>query len=181
MKVLSVMGSPNKKGNTATLVEEYLKGVKEKYNEVDINSVFLQEKQIEGCRGCDSCKRGNMRKCIIKDNMNELIELVISSDVIVLSTPIYWWNMSAQLKTFIDRLYVFDNSEWEGKRIVLLTTFGDEDEISSGAINVINSLKSMTAYLGIEFVHHYGASSGNGPVSEDKKALEEAYKLGMNL
>jgi multimeric flavodoxin WrbA len=103
------------------------------------------------------------------------------TDVIILATPVYWFNMSSQLKIFIDRMYGLDFKNFpSGKKLVLLMSFGDNDMISSGAVNISNSLKQMAKFLGMDFILEYGISS-NHTMVQKKKAFEEVQDLGMKL
>ena len=106
MKTLSILGSPKKRGNTATVLNEYLRGAQENPNTHN-QTVFLQSKNIKPCTGCDACKK-DLTTCIIEDDMQQLYESIREADVLVFATPIYWWGMSAQLKTFLDRMYALD-------------------------------------------------------------------------
>lgn len=80
--------------------------------------------------------------------MQDLYHEVVDSDVLVLGAPTYWFNMAAQLKTFIDRLYALPSGSLHGKSIVYITTFGDSDEKVSGAYNGINALQDTADYCG---------------------------------
>lgn len=181
MKVFSVLGSPNKKGNTAALLQQYLKGVEENHSDVKIIKVFLEEMNINGCKGCSACKSGKIDNCVIMDDMNELYKKLKASDIVIFSTPIYCFSMTAQLKTFIDRLYALDYKTWRDKKIVLLTTYGDKDRASSGVVNAINIIKDMAGFLGIDLIQEYGVSTAILPASQNNKALDEAYELGKKL
>lgn len=181
MKIFSVLGSPNKKGNTAALLERYLKGVEENHSDIEITNIFLQEKDIKPCKGCHYCKHINVNNCAIKDDMTELYKKLDSSNVIILSTPVYSFNMTAQLKAFVDRFYAVEYKKWAGKKMVLLTTYGDEDEKSSGVINIINCIKDISRYLKIDFTQKYGVSTAITSVSQNKKALNEVYEIGKKL
>lgn len=103
MKILSVNGSPHKeKGNTYIIVRAFLDGAMEEGAEVE--EIFLQDKKIGYCLGCYMCWSKSPRKCIQKDDMQEILPKVLESDLLVLSTPVYIDGVSAQTKTFIDRL-----------------------------------------------------------------------------
>ncbi|PAB60151.1 flavodoxin family protein [Anaeromicrobium sediminis] len=183
MKIFAVLGSPRRKGNTGALLEQYLKGVEENHSDIEIITVFLQEKNIEGCRGCNICQSGKIDNCVIKDDMDELYKKFEQSDIVVLSTPIYFFSMTSELKVFMDRLYAASHGSWKNKKFVLLTTYGDKDEISSGAINLINIIKQMTAFTRTDFIQKYGVSTGMNPnfVTQDKKSLSEVYELGKKI
>ncbi|MCT8977065.1 flavodoxin family protein [Clostridium sp. CX1] len=179
MKIFSVLGSPNKNGNTAVLLKEFLRGVKESHSGVEYSDVFLQEKKISFCSACNSCRK-SLNTCVIKDDMQLLYEEVKSSDIVVLATPVYWWNMTAQLKTFIDRLYALKSDDFKGKEIVLLMTHEGTEE-DSGAKVVESSLEQICEYLGLKFTVKYGVSTGEIPVSENQEALGKAYDMGKSL
>jgi len=183
MKVFSALGSPNKKGNTAALLNEYLKGVNENHENVENTSVFLQEKDIKACRGCNACKNG-LGNCVIKDDMQQLYKEIKEADIIIFATPVYWWNMTAQLKTFIDRMYALDFEKvFLGKKFTLLMTYGGANP-NSGAMIVKKNLEEIVSFLGMDFVHKYGVSTGDYreyPVDKNIEALSDVYNLGKAL
>ena len=181
MKILSVLGSPRKDGNTSKILETYLQGVKAAYRDADVTIVYPNEEDIKPCMGCNACKGGSPKKCIIDDDMKQYYPKLNEADVIVLATPVYWFNMTAQIKTFIDRMYGLDFKSFPaGKKLVLLISYGDNDMISSGAVNISNSLKQMAKFLGIEFLAEFGVSSNQQQTSKEK-ALWEIKELGENL
>ena len=99
--VLIISSSPRKNGNSELLCKEGLAGALDSGHEVEL--VRLAEKQIGYCKGCYVCrKRG---KCVQEDDMPQLLEKIKKADVLVLATPVYFYTMCAQLKTFIDRLF----------------------------------------------------------------------------
>ncbi len=98
-KVLILSGSPRKGGNSDTLCDEFLKGAKEAGNEVE--KISVAEKNIGYCKACYACK--NTGVCAIKDDMAEVLEKMLKADVIVLSSPVYFYSICAQLKAVIDR------------------------------------------------------------------------------
>ena len=103
MKILSVNGSPHKsKGNTHLITQPFLEGVKEAGAQVE--EVFLQGLKINFCIGCYTCWVKTPRKCIHKDDMNDLFEKVLEADLLILSSPVYVDGVSAQAKVFLDRL-----------------------------------------------------------------------------
>ncbi len=104
MKILSVNGSPHKdRGNTYIIVKAFLEGARMEGAEV-IDEIFLQDKKIGYCLGCYTCWSKTPGRCIQKDDMEEIIEKVLSSDLLLLSTPVYIDGVTAQTKTFLDRL-----------------------------------------------------------------------------
>ena len=98
-KVLVIAGSPRKGGNSDLLCEEVIRGAQASGNTAE--KVYLQDLRIGPCRACYSC-RGN-GVCVQKDDEAELLEKMISADVIVLATPVYFYSMDSQMKAMIDR------------------------------------------------------------------------------
>jgi len=99
MKVIAISGSPRISGNSDVLCDEFLKGAKEAGCEVE--KVSLAKIKLSPCIACYAC--GKTSKCIQKDGMEEVLEKLIQSDVILLATPVYFYSMDAQMKMFIDR------------------------------------------------------------------------------
>lgn len=98
--VLAIVSSPRKNGNTELLVDEFVKGAKEAGHAVE--KLCLREKKIAPCLACEACLR-NGGACVQKDDMGEILEKFIAADVVVLSSPVYYYSVCAQLKAMIDR------------------------------------------------------------------------------
>mgnify|MGYP001120136664 CR=1 FL=1 len=103
MKITIFNGSPHgENGNTNVIVKEFLKGAIKANAEVE--NIFLVKEQIEHCLGCSNCWIKTPGRCVIKDDMQELLEKFISSDIVGFATPIYFDNVTGIMKNFIDRL-----------------------------------------------------------------------------
>jgi len=100
--ILIISSSPRKNGNSQMLCEQFKKGAEEKGHTVTL--IRLMEKKIGFCRACDGCMR-NDGTCVLNDDMEEILKLFQKADVLVLATPVYFYGISAQMKTFIDRTY----------------------------------------------------------------------------
>ena len=112
MKIFAVNGSPNmKKGMTHILLENFLEGAREAGAEVE--TVFLQKKKINYCLGCFNCWVKTPGVCVHKDDMPELTEKVRQADCVVIGTPLYVDGMTAQTKTFIDRMMPLADPHFE--------------------------------------------------------------------
>lgn len=98
-KVLIISASPRKNGNSDLLCDEFAKGAIEAGHEVE--KIRLAEKMVGYCNGCYACQKLN--KCVQNDDANAIVEKMLSADVIVLATPVYFYSMDAQLKALIDR------------------------------------------------------------------------------
>jgi len=181
-KVLIVLGSPRKKGNSATLAAELEKGVIAKGNEAEV--VYLHDLGIEACRGCDYCKKAD-NGCVIDDNMQKLYPKIIDADSIVFATPVYWFSMSAQLKLFMDRCYALfkDGTQvFKGKKVAVVMTYADEDVFGSGGVNVLRTFQDSFRFLKSEFVGTiHGSAWKAGEISANEKLMKKAFALGEKL
>jgi multimeric flavodoxin WrbA len=109
MKVYAINGSPRKNQNTATLLQKALDGVKEsvKDKEVETKIINLYDLNFTGCISCFACKRLDGKsygKCAVKDDLYEILNEVSQADGIILGSPIYFLNITGQLKSFLERL-----------------------------------------------------------------------------
>ncbi|MDJ0784887.1 MAG: flavodoxin family protein [Desulfosarcinaceae bacterium] len=136
MKVLSLFGGPRKRGNTAKVlswVEDEVKAQGHHVNRIDISS-----RRINGCLGCSKCKENpDEPGCIQKDDANRVIDQMVSSDIVLYASPLYYWGFSAQMKAFIDRCHCLyrgvcgsaeHTSFVEGQRQALIVTAADPFE-----------------------------------------------------
>ena len=123
-KVLILSGSPRKEGNSDILCDQFLKGAVDAGNEVE--KIFVAEKKIAMCTGCYFCKNHD-GKCVFNDDMGDILQKIIDCDVLVLSTPVYFYSISAQLKAVIDRT-VARWTEIANKELYYITTAAEEDE-----------------------------------------------------
>ncbi len=103
MKVLGIVGSPRKGGNTEILVAEALAAAREAGAETEI--FLVADKNISGCDGCHSC--GQTKVCKIKDDMQPLYQKMETADAIIFGSPVYFHGVTAQAKAVIDRTFLF--------------------------------------------------------------------------
>jgi multimeric flavodoxin WrbA len=131
MKVIGFIGSPRIAGNTAWVVNKIIEGANEKGAETQVcNS---SELDIKPCKGCLSCVSND--RCIINDDMQKIYDAIIQADALVLGSPIYMGQMTAQAKTFMDRLFAQITPRFSpkfkeknaGKKLVLAFTQGNPD------------------------------------------------------
>ena len=180
--ILILKGSPREKGNSATLAEQLAAGAREVGAQVE--SIYLHGLDIRPCDGCDEC-RGTAGVCIIKDDMQALYPKVAAADVLVFASPIYWFTISAQLKTCIDRWYSFGATRWQefrGKQAAIILTYGDSDLYTSGGINAIHMYETMFRFLEMKIAGMvYGTTDAIGDAQKQPDLMEKAYKLGQQL
>lgn len=104
MKVLTLQGGARKKGNTATALGWVETELKEMGHEVD--SIYLHSKNIKGCLACGKCKDdADNIACIQKDDAIEILEKMVQADLVLFTSPLYFWGVTGPLKTLIDRTY----------------------------------------------------------------------------
>lgn len=126
MKILGFSGSPNKNGSTATLINKILNKAEE--NNHEINFYSLNDLNINPCQDCGYCKENE--GCDLDDAMNNINNEIESADYIVVGSPIYYGEVSAQTKLFTDRFYSVFNSKtrnFDGKKTILVYTQGNPD------------------------------------------------------
>ena len=178
MKAVYILGSPRKKGNTAALLESVISGVESEGN-VSSEYIFLHEKNIRPCNGCDACKKENAEGCVIKDDMQDIYPVIAKSELIILATPIYWWSVTAQMKLFIDRLYGMSFKCGE-KKVALLMTYGGELP-NSGPETTEALFLEICDYLKLKAAGVMGVCSGNVEVKDNSQALNDAFDFGASL
>ena len=105
MKIVSINGSPRKDGACSSVTSSLMKRFENEGHE--IHSVHLNSLHIHGCQECFSCRNNKSDCCIIKDDLTEILELVKTADLLILSTPVFFADISAQLKCFIDRTWSY--------------------------------------------------------------------------
>ena len=108
-KIVILNGSPRKKGNTSALVRAFAEGAEGAGHTV--TEFFLDSMNIHGCKGCFGGHSDRECPCVQKDDMAQIYPAVKDCDVVVLATPLYYWNMSGQLRTAIDRLFALEEGE----------------------------------------------------------------------
>lgn len=121
-KIVILNGSPRKNGNTSTLINAFRKGAESANHSV--TEFFLDSMNINGCKGCFGGGKNPECPCVQKDDMLQIYSAYTDADIIVLASPLYYWNISGQLKTAIDRLFAVAecNSDYQNpqKECVLL-------------------------------------------------------------
>ena len=177
MKILILMGSPNRKGSTNILVEEFTKGAKERGHSCEVIDVCRAD--VHSCTGCISC--GYEGPCVQKDGMEKIRNTLLSSDMVVFATPLYYYGMSAQLKTVVDRFCAFSSSlNSKGLRSALLSVAWNSDDWTFDALEM--HYKTLVRYINMKdegMVLGYGC--GTPAMTKGSRYPDQAYTLGKNL
>lgn len=182
-KILVVIGSPRRNGNSASLAKEAAAGAREAGAKVE--TVFLQGMNIQPCTACDACRRKLKKDCILKDDMRALYPKLRAADGIVIASPIYWFTVSAQTKLFMDRWYALggdDGYALAGKKFAVVLAYADADPFSSGAVNALRMFQDAFNYIGAEVVGTvYGSAWKAGEIRKNKALMDSARELGRKL
>lgn len=179
--VLVLMSAGTKKGNTDRLTDAYIKGLVEKNH--SITKVYLGNMQLEGCRGCGVCQRKGNR-CAVQDDMQLLYPLFAACDTLVMASPLYFWTITARLKSFVERLYAISvKDKYPAKETVLLMTAGDNNEHTFN--QALSYFHIISGILGRREAGTYLAGGCTGcekPARDiDPKHLENARQMGFEL
>ena len=178
-KVAVFLGSPRKNGNSAVLAQRAIEGVCAAGGSCEI--FYLNGLSIRPCQACDSCRRHPEKRCVVKDDMGAVYDALETADALLLASPIYMFTMSAQLKLFLDRGYAVPDA-FKGKRMGVVLAYADEDEITSGAIHAMNSLRDLFNYRKAELVGIvHGSAEAPGEITANQRVMDEAYALGRAL
>jgi hypothetical protein len=173
-RVLGIVGSPRRGGNTEILVDEVLRGAEEAGAPVE--KVILSKLDIAPCRACDACRITG--ECAQKDDMAALKEKMQWSQIWVLGTPVYWWGPTAQFKTFLDRWHGFNHEIFKDQRIILAIPFESTD--TRTVRHTVGMFTDVLAYLKAELFATVIAPGvlARGKVSGHPNILEAARCAG---
>jgi Multimeric flavodoxin WrbA len=177
-KLAAFVGSPDKKGTTATLVGQIIKGAEESGASARIYT--LNDLNIRYCQGCMHCRKTGTG-CSIKDDMQEIYRDFKESDAIVIGSPIYAHQVSAQTKTFIDRLFAL----WDGsfdpklnvKKAAIVYSQGNPDPGLFKPYFDLNS--ALFRNLGLEVMDTIISAGNDG--SQKAKLAARAFEIGGKL
>lgn len=175
--VLIISSSPRKNGNSDILCDRFLQGAEEMGHNVE--KVFLASKNIGFCLGCGVCN--STHKCVQKDDMSEILDKMIAVDVIVLATPVYFYTMAGQMKTFIDRT-VPRYTEIINKDFYFIMTAADNNKAS--LTRTMEAFRGFTedCLSGIrEAGIIYGVGAWNKGEIKNTPAYDEAYMMGKSI
>ena len=182
-RVLIVASSPRKNSNSTTLANKAAEGVTAGGGEADL--VNIGNMKIAPCTACDACRVTQDAGCIIDDDMKPLYQKIKEAQGVIFASPVYWFNMSAQMKCFIDRTYAVhtdDGYALTGKDVGVILTYEDKDVYVSGGVNALRSFMDIFAYVRANPVGMvYGSVGKAGDILGNEKALQEAYELGMKM
>ena len=174
--ILIISSSPRRNGNSDLLCDRFAEGAKDAGNSVE--KIFLADYSINYCRGCGVCN--TTHKCVQKDDMARILDKMVSADVIVLSTPVYFYSVCGQMKTFIDRT-VPRYTEISDKDFYFIMTAADTNKQ-----NLERTLETFRGFTedcldgAKEAGIIYGTGAWHTGEIKSVKAYNEAYEAGKN-
>ena len=188
--ILVIQGGGRPKGNTAQLVEYFIKGAEDAGHKAEL--ISLMKNEVKGCLGCNACRYG--KPCVQKDSFNEIVPKIKNADCIVFASPLYFWTVSSKIKAFIERFYCIAEEDpdpplgryerYPVKDCALLMTSADnffwtfEQAVSYYQFTLVN-------YIGFRdkgMLLAGGCGDTNGKPQIDKTDfLEQAYGFGKKI
>ena len=177
MKIIVLQGSPNKGGSTTMLCEEFERGAREAGHAVE--RVDVAYAGIEPCTGCVAC--GYEGPCVQSDGMDALRAKLLAADMVVFATPLYYYGMTAQLKTVIDR-FCSANFSITGKHMksALLTVAWNADNWTFDALEA--HYDTLVRYLHFDDCGRVlGGGCGTPSSTSRSRFMRQAYDLGRGL
>lgn len=188
-KLLAFVGSPRKGGNTDVLVDEAMDAFREAGGETE--KISLNSLNIKPCQGCFACMPGDGLDsvCIQRDDMTELYEKMFAADAIIWATPIYMWSPTAQMKTFLDRLFPlgdYQKTRWrcalDKKPVGLIIVYAEHDPLDSGVFQTRDILKVVAEASGGQVIFVVHSSVGEkGQTRENTELIQQVRKAATML
>ncbi len=191
MNIIGIVGSKRKKGNTASLVQKTLEPFMEDPN-CYVETIYLGDMNFEGCRGCEGCAKTN--RCVLADDMQEIYPKLRNADALIVGSPTYFYNITSDMKKFIDRCYCFcsfdtsDRSVWisefeHGKpkyaSLIAICEQNNIEDMGFTADALKLSFQSLGFRItGIQKVLH---AFKPGEALSQEATAEEAARLGLRL
>ena len=177
-KVLVISTSLRARSNSDILTERLIAGARDAWHEVE--HISLKGKEIRFCIGCLACQK--TQKCVQKDDAVEIAEKVKNADTLVFATPIYYYEMSGQMKTLLDRLNPLYPSDYRFRKVYMLSVATeDEDYVPEKAISGLQGWVDCFEKAKFAGTLFCGGISDAGEASGRSEEQEEAYAFGKTL
>ena len=177
-KVLIITTSLRAKSNSDILAGKVAEGAKDAGHETEI--VSLKGKRLEYCIGCFACQK--TQKCVIKDDAADIVEKVKNAETLVFASPIYYYEMSGQMKTLLDRLNPLYPSDYKFRNVYMLSTAAeDEDGVDEKAISGLNGWVDCFERAEFKGKLFCGGINDSGEAADRQEELDEAYAFGKGL
>lgn len=183
-KVVIFNGSPRKKGAVSQILNMIREGASEVGTEVKVYD--LNDASIRGCQGCMYCKKNNVTVCAQKDSLATMYEDIKEADLIVTGSPIYMFQVTAQMQTWINRLYPFMDANLKpllpGKKVVTVYSQGNPDgEAFKGTMEYVKQFAGFIGWEEVERIVNVATSPAIPSPEVSKEILDKAYNIGKSI
>lgn len=176
-KILIISTSPRKNGNSERLADAFLNGAMDGGNTAE--KISLYDKRIGFCRGCLACQKTG--RCVIHDDAETIVGKMLTADVLVFATPIYYYEMSGQMKTMLDRANPLYSADYDFRDVYLLSTAADNDEgVDARAISGLEGWIECFPKARLAGTVFAGGVNDAGEI-DGHLALEKAYEMGKSI
>ena len=173
-KVLIISTSPRKNGNSEILADAFLKGAVDGGNTAD--KISLYDKSIGFCKGCLACQKTG--RCVIHDDADMIVQKMLIADVLVFATPIYYYEMSGQMKTMLDRANPLFPANYAFRDIYFLSTAAEDEEgVDARAISGLEGWIECFPKARLAGMVFAGGVTGVGEI-DGHSSLKKAYEMG---
>lgn len=177
-KVLILSTSPRIDSNSEILANTFLKGARSTGNEVEF--IRVSPLKIQYCQGCLKCQEEGI--CVINDHMSEINEKIKNANVIVFATPIYFYSMSGQMKTLLDRTNPLFNTDYRFTDIYLIATSADgQKDAVEGTVRGIQGWIDCFENVSLKEVIHGGNVTKCNDIKENDILLKKVFDLGSRV
>lgn len=183
MKAICIIGSPRPRGSTTFLVDRVIEGMKTEG--IEVQRFILGQLRINYCQGCKHCEVS--RKCIQRDDMDQLLAGILESDIVLLASPSYWGDITGQMKIFIDRSLPLCNAK-TGETPVPKGKMGVAVAVRAGPSkgenqHIIDTFAHYFGHLGIKLVGQLTVESVDAlsDIMGKQDILKVAFQLGTSL
>jgi len=180
-RVLAIVGSPRRNGNTHILVSKIAEGAKAKGARVE--ELFLGDLTVTECDGCHRCWQDSV--CSKNDDMLSIYPKISQSDALIFGTPVYWYGPTGLMKLFVDRFVYFNSpanrDKIRGKSAVIAVPFEEETCETAGLL--LEFFEKSLAYLEMKLVGKIlvPGVSDKGDILQKPEILKQAHELGQSL
>ena len=176
-KVIVISTSLRHGSNSDLLADKFVEGAQAAGHEVE--KISLVGKDIQFCKGCLACQQ--LGRCVINDDVNGIMNKVLKADVVAWATPIYYYEMSGQMKTLIDRMNAMYPLDYQFRDVYLMTTAAeDEEQVPKRAEAGLTGWIDCYPKSRLAGTLFCGGVNGARDIEGNPK-LQEAYELGNNI
>ena len=172
-KLVVISSSLRIQSTSRALLDKVLEGVKDHH---EVETIDLRELNYGFCKGCMACQQ--LGKCVQNDDINKVMDVVSNADILLFVTPIYYYSISGQLKTFLDRLNALYTKDNKFKKVYSLFTCADDNpKADEGPKKAIQGW--VDCFDGVSYVDNFTGFGLDKTSDITGVILDKAYKFGQ--